>query len=136
MAAVSGRSLRIKYSSDGITYTAITGATSDNFTITVEGIPITDKDDAGVQTFIDTEIGTWAMEGSIEGILKSDTLMALIADPTGNFTHEFEVDIAGIGTFAGKFGITSFNPTGAEGAEAVTFTANLASSGTITYTAA
>lgn len=136
MAAVSGRSLRIKYSSDGTTYTAITGATSDNFTITVEGIPITDKDDAGVQTFIDDEVGTWAMEGSIEGILKDDTIMALIADPTGNFTHDFEVDIAGIGTFVGKFGITSFNPTGAEGAEAVTFTANLASSGTINYTAA
>lgn len=137
MAAVSGRSLRIKYSSDGgTTYTAITGATSDNFTITIEGVPITDKDDAGVQTFLDDEVGTWAMEGSIEGILKDDTLMALIADPTGNFTHDFEIDIAGIGTFEGKFGITSFNPTGAEGAEAVTFTANLASSGTITYTTA
>lgn len=136
MPAVSGRSLRIKYSSDGTTYTAITGATSDNFTITVEGIPITDKDDAGVQTFIDGEGGTWAMEGSVEGILKDDTLMALIADPTSDFTHDFQIDIAGIGTFEGKFGITSFNPTGAEGAEAVTFTANLASSGTITYTAA
>jgi len=135
MAAVAGRALRIKYSADGTTYTAITGATSDNFTITKEGIPITDKDDAGVQTFIDDAVGTWAMEGGIEGILKDDTIMALVSSTT-QFTYDFEIDIAGIGTFEGKFGITSFNPTGAEGAEAVTFTANIASSGTITYTAA
>ena len=135
MAAIAGRKLRIKYSSDGTTYTAITGATSDGFTITKEGVTITDKDDAGVQTFIDDEVGTWAMEGTIEGILKDDTILALAADAT-TFTHDFEIDIAGIGTFEGKFAITSFNPTGPEGAEPVTFTANLASSGSITYTAA
>ena len=114
MPALAGRALRIKYDS-GAGAVAIVGSTSDNFTITKEGINITDKDDAGVQTFLDDAVGTWAMEGSIEGILKDDTLMALLESTTQ---------------------VTSFNPTGAEGAEAVTFTANLASSGEITYTPA
>lgn len=134
MAAVAGRALRIKYNS-GLGAVAISGATSDNFTITKEGIEITDKDDVGVQTFISDAVGKWAMEGGIEGVLKDDTLLALMAD-VDQFTYDFEVAIAGIGTFVGEFGISSFNPTGAEGPEAVTFTANLQSSGTITYTAA
>jgi len=135
MAALAGRNLRIKYD-DGSGAVAMVGATSENFTITVEGINITDKDDAGVQTFISDTKGTWAMEGGIEGVLKDDTLLALIADPTGNFSEDFEIDIAGIGTFTGQFGLTSFNPTGGMGAEAVTFTANIVSNGSITYTAA
>jgi len=132
MPAIPGRDLRIAIGS-GVGAAVIVGSTSDNFTITVEGISITDKDDVGVQTFIDNEIGTWAMEGSIEGVLKDDSLMSVIADPTGNFTQDMEITVGNIGTFAGKFGITSFNPTGSEGAEAVTFTANIVSSGTITY---
>lgn len=135
MAAAAGRALRIKYSSDGITYTAITGATQDGFTITREGINITDKDDSGVQTFIDDAVGTWAMEGSIEGVLKDDTLMALL-EATDNFTADFQVEVAALGTWEGKFGITNFNPTGADGTTPITFTATLVSSGTITYTAA
>jgi predicted secreted protein len=135
MAALAGRGLRIKYSADGITYTAIVGSTSDNFSITKEGINITDKGDAGVQTFIDDAVGTWAMEGGFEGVLKDATIMALV-NSTTQFTYDFQVDIAGIGTYEGKFGITNFNPTGAEGAEAVTFTATLVSSGTIAFTAA
>lgn len=135
MAALAGRGLRIKYSADGSTYTAIVGSTSDNFSITKEGINITDKGDAGVQTFIDDAVGTWAMEGGFEGILKDATIMALV-NSTTQFTYDFQVDIAGIGTYEGKFGITNFNPTGAEGAEAVTFTATIVSSGAITFTAA
>jgi len=134
MAAAAGRALRIKYSSDGTTYTAISGSTSDGFSITREGVNITDKDDDGVQTFIDTTVGTWAMEGNIEGVLKDDTLMALLT-PTGNFTADFEVDVAALGTWEGKFGITNFNPTGADGTTPMTFTATLTSSGSITYTA-
>lgn len=134
MAAAAGRALRIKYSSDGITYTAITGATQDGFTITREGINITDKDDSGVQTFLDSDVGSWAMEGTIEGVLVDDTLMDILKS-TDNFTAEFQVDVAAIGTWEGKFGITSFNPTGADGNTPITFTATLTSSGAISYTA-
>lgn len=138
MPALAGRDFRIKYSSDGVTYTAIAGSTSDNFTINVEGIDITTKDDDGVRTFLGGagNKGTWNMDGGIEGVLKDDTLLARVADPTTDFLEEFELEILGIGTFAGQFGISSFNPTGGMGAEAVTFTANLQSSGTPTYTPA
>ena len=133
MAAAAGRALRIKYDS-GAGGVAIVGSTSDGFTITREGINVTDKDDVGIQTFLDNDIASWSMEGSIEGVLKDDTLMALVQSDS-NFTADFEVDVAAIGTWAGKFGITNFNPTGADGATPITFTATLVSSGDITYTA-
>lgn len=134
MVAVAGRALRVKYDS-GAGLVAIVGETSGNFSINKEGINITDKDDAGVQTFINDAVGVWSMEIGFEGIVKDDTILAIMADES-QFTYDFEVEIAGIGAFAGKFGITNYNPTGAEGAEAVTASGTLVSSGTITYTAA
>lgn len=136
MAAMAGRALRIKISLDGgTTYTAIVGSTSDNFTITKEGINITDKDDAGVQTFIDDAVGTWAMEGGWEGIIKDADLIEFMND-VDQFTYDAEIDVGGLGTYSGKFGIATTQVTGAEGAEAATFQGTIASSGTITFTAA
>lgn len=139
MPALAGRDFRIKYSSDGgTTYTAVAGSTQDNFTINTEGIDITDKDDSGVRTFLAGagNKGTWNMEGGIEGVLKDSTLLAEVADPTSDFLLDFQFELAGIGTFEGTFGISSYNPTGPAGAEAVTFSATLMSSGTPTFTPA
>lgn len=134
MAALAGRALRIKISLDGgTTYTSIVGSTSDNFTITKEGINITDKDDIGVQTFIDDAVGSWSMEGGWEGVIKDDNLVTFMAD-VGQFTYDAQVAVGGLGTFEGLFGITSMQVTGAEGSEAVTFQGTIVSSGTITYT--
>jgi predicted secreted protein len=136
MAGMAGRAIRIKVSDDGgTTYTAIEGSTSDDFSITREGINITDKDDLGVQTFIDDAIGTWAMSGSFEGILKSDTMLANF-NSTTQFTLDCEILVGGLGTYAGKFGFTECSVTGAEGAEAATISGSVVSSGTITYTSA
>lgn len=136
MAAMAGRALRIKISTDGgTTFTAINGSTSDNFTVTKEGIEITDKDDVGVQTFIDDAVGKWSMAGGFEGVLKDDVLIEFMAD-VDQFTYDCEILVGGLGTWAGKFGLTDLNPTGAEGPEGVTYTGSLASSGTITYTGA
>lgn len=133
MAAFGGRGLRIRISLDGgTTYTAITGSTSDNFEITKSGIPITDKDDLGVQTFIDDEVGEWAMSGGWEGIVKDTNLIAFMND-TGQFTYDAEVAVGGLGTYTGKFGITSTQVSGAEGAEAATYQGTIVSSGTITF---
>ena len=134
MPAFAGRALRIKISLDGgTTYTAIVGSTSDNFTITKAGIAITDKDDAGVQTFIDDAVGEWAMSGGFEGICKNDDLLTFMND-VDQFTYDCQIDVGGLGTFEGKFGITSYGVTGAEGTEPGTVSGELASSGTITYT--
>lgn len=136
MAGMAGRAIRIKVSGDGgTTYTAIEGTTSDDFSITREGINITDKDDAGVQTFIDDAIGTWAMSGSFEGILKSDVILDLY-NSTTQFTIDCEILVGGLGTYAGKFGFTECSVTGAEGAEAATISGSVVSSGPITYTGA
>ena len=133
MAALAGRALRIKISLDGgTTYTSIVGSTSDNFTITKEGINVTDKDDEGVQTFINDAVGTWAMSGGFEGVMKNDDLLVLMNDET-TFAYDCQVAIAGFGTYEGMFGITDLNPTGAEGSEAVTFTGSIVSSGKPTY---
>lgn len=134
MAAAAGRDLRIKYD-PGTGAVVIAGATSDNFSITREGINITDKDDLGVQTFIDDAIGTWAASGSVSGNLV-DTTLLLLANSETAFTADFEVQVAGLGTYAGSWGITEFSTEGAEGAETMTFSCSLVSSGSLVFTAA
>ncbi|MDH5796932.1 MAG: phage tail protein [Paracoccaceae bacterium] len=136
MAAAAGRAIRIAFDADGAgagAAIAIVGSTKDNFEITKEGINVTDKDDAGVQTFIDDVVGTWAMSGGVDGFLKDTTILALMND-TSQFTHTMEVAVAGLGTYRGLFAITNFKVDGPEGAEAATFSFQITSSGTITFT--
>lgn len=135
MAATSGRAIRIKIDADGAgpgAAVAIVGSTQDNFEIAREGINVTDKDDAGVQTFLD-EVGTWAMSGGVEGILKDTTILDLVQQGD-TFTQTMEIQVAGLGTFRGQFGITNFSVTGPNGSDPATFTMQIASSGTITFT--
>ncbi|QDP54149.1 MAG: putative tail tube protein [Prokaryotic dsDNA virus sp.] len=134
MAAKPGRALRIKYDS-GSGAAVIAGARTDNFTINREGIDITDKDDAGVRTML-AETGTFSIDASVEGVLKDDTLLALAADPTQTSLYDFEIDAAGFGTFTGSWYLANFDASGAEGTDPTTFTANIQSSGTVTYTSA
>ena len=134
MAAFAGRDLRIKYDSGGGA-AVIAGAQSGSFSWSLEGIDITDKDDVGVRTMLN-DIGTKALDLSVEGVMKDDTLLALAAAATtGAALHDFEVAVGALGTLAGSFFISSFENTGAEGAEATTFTCALQSAGAITYTA-
>ena len=136
MAAAAGRAIRIALDADGAgagLAADIVGSTQDNFEITKEGINITDKDDAGVQTFLDSAVGTWAMSGGVEGILKDTTIRDLM-DAGDAFTATMEITVAALGTYRGLFGITIFSVTGQEGAEPATFSMQIASSGTITFT--
>lgn len=134
MAASAGRDLRIKYD-PGAGAVAIAGARSDNFTINREGIDITDKDDAGVRAML-AETGTFSIDATVEGVLKDDTLLALAVDHTQTSLYDFEIDVSGLGTFTGTWYLGNFDVTGADGTDPTTFTANIQSSGTITYTAA
>lgn len=136
MAGMAGRAIRIKVSGDGgTTFTAIEGSTSDDFSITREGANITDKDDLGVQTFIDDVIGSWSMSGSFEGILKTDTILENY-NSTTQFTLDCEILVGGLGTYAGKFGFTECSVTGAEGTDPSTISGSVVSSGVIAYTSA
>lgn len=137
MAAIAGRKLRIMYDSGGTGGAAvIAGARTDNLTINREMIDITDKDDLGVRQFLDGDMGVWSMDANVEGVLTDSTLIALAMDttpPTGGY--DFEIQMPGIGTFTGAWALGNFELTGEEGANPVTFSCGILSSGTITFTA-
>ena len=129
MAKTAGRKVRIK--SGG---TAIAGALTDALTINREHIEITDKDDAGIRTFLD-EIGTFSMSMTCSGRLDGLVLLNIAEDPT-DVLNSFVFEIESVGTFTGNFGITTFEIGGEDGANAATFSATFESSGTITWAAA
>lgn len=132
MAAAAGRKLRIKYD-PGTGAVVIAGARTDSLTINNEIIDITDKDDAGVRTLLD-DIGLSSISLSVEGVLQDDILQGLARGAgDGSSLHDFEIAVAAIGTYSGSFAIMSFGASGADGAEAMTFTAALESSGAIAF---
>jgi predicted secreted protein len=128
MAKTAGRKVRIK--SGG---TAIAGALTDALTINREHIEITDKDDAGIRTFLD-EIGTFSMSMTCSGRLDGLTLLNIAEDST-DVLNSFVFDIDSVGTFTGNFGITTFEIGGEDGANAATFSATFESSGVIVWAA-
>jgi predicted secreted protein len=129
MAALAGRHVRIS-----IGATAIAGAQVDEMTINREHIDITDKDDEGVRHLLD-EIGTWAMDLTCSGIVKNDAIAEWSSDPQ-TVLQTLTIDIDGIGSYTGDFGMTNATFGGNDGAEAATFSASFSSSGAIAYTAA
>lgn len=131
MAAEAGRDLRIEYSSDGLTYAVVAGARTDSLTFNNEAIDITDKDDAGVRTYLD-DIGVKSMSLSCTGVCTASTFAALAAAAgSGTALHDFRVAFGSFATYTGSFFITSFEATG-EQADTITFTMSLESSGAIT----
>lgn len=131
MAAEAGRDLRIEYSSDGSTYNAVAGARTDSLTFNNEAIDITDKDDAGVRTYLD-DIAVKSMSLSCTGVATAPTFSALAAAAaSGTALHNFRVAFGSFATYTGSFFITSFEATG-EQADTITFTMSLESSGAIT----
>ncbi len=132
MAAAAGRKLRIKYD-DGGGADVIAGAQTGSLTINNEMIDITDKDDLGIRTLLD-DIGVTSIALSCDGVTKDDILAGLargVGD--GTSLNDFEIDIASLGTYSGSFFITSYADSGAEGAEAITFTCSFESSGAVTF---
>jgi len=133
MAAEAGRKLRIKLDL-GSGAVAVVGAQTDNFTINNEPIDITDKDDLGIQTLLNG-IGKKSFEMTAEGVLKDAGVFALVqAAADGTSLHAHETMVGGLGTLAGTVFLGSFQASGAEGPEAITFTVNMMSSGAQTWT--
>lgn len=125
MAALSGRKLRIKKGS-----TAIAGARTDSLTINNEPVDITDKDDLGWRTML-SEAGVRSVDATVEGVIIDDVLIEAVM--ASNLISAYTVEIDGIGDFTADWFISSLE-LGGEQADAVTFTANIQSSGTVTYT--
>jgi predicted secreted protein len=133
MAAEAGRKVRIEYSANGTDWNVIAGARTDGITINNEMIDATDKDDAGVRTLIN-DIGVQSFAMSCEGVLKDTTLSDLALNTTEDAAlHDLRINIGALGTFTGTWFIPSFEISGAEGAEVMTFTASFESSGAVTF---
>ena len=128
MAAVSGRKLRIKKGS-----TVVAGARTDNLTINNEPIDITDKDDAGWRTML-ADVGVRSIDADVEGVLIDSALIAVAMGAASGLLAAWTIEIEGIGSFTGDWYLASFALAG-EQADATTFTANIQSSGTMTFTA-
>jgi TP901-1 family phage major tail protein len=131
MAAEAGRDLRIEYASDGTTFAVVAGARTDSLTFNNEAIDITDKDDAGVRTYLD-DVSLKSMSLSCTGVATVSTYAALAAAAgSGTALHAFRVAFGSFATYTGSFFITSLEATG-EQADTITFTLSLESSGAIT----
>lgn len=129
MAALAGRKVRVQ-----IDTTNVAGATSDSITINREHIDATNKDDAGVRKLLG-EIGLHSMSMSCSGVLVDDALAIWASDPAVVLKSMTFV-VTGIGTFAGSFGLSSYEPGGDDGPNAATFSAAFESAGAISFTAA
>ena len=130
MTAEAGRDLRISYNA-GAGMAVVAGARTDSLTFNSEAIDITDKDDAGVRTYLD-DIAVKSMSLSCTGVAKASTFAALAAAAgSGAALHSFQVEFGSFATYTGEFFITSFEATG-EQADTITFTMSLESSGAIT----
>lgn len=127
MAAASGRLLLIKKGA-----TAVAGARTDNLTINNEPIDITDKGDAGWRTLL-ADAGVRSVDADIEGVLIDSTLLAIAVGAGSGLLEAWTLEVAGIGDFDGDFFLSSIALSG-DKEDAITFTANIQSSGAITFT--
>jgi predicted secreted protein len=128
MAAQSGRKMRIKKGA-----TAIAGARTDNLSINNEPVDITDKDDAGWRTML-ADVGVRSVDADVEGVLIDSTIIAVAMGAGSGLLAAYTVEIDGIGSFTGDWFLSAMT-LGGEQADSVTFTANIQSSSTITFTA-
>ena len=130
MSALSGRKIIIKKGNPGV---KVAAARSKSITINNEPIDITSDDDQGVRQLLEGvgEQAERSMDLSIEGVTKDATFLADIT--TGANVDDYEIEIPGIGTFTGKFFLTSTALT-APYNDATTFTAELQSTGPFTFT--
>ena len=136
MAKQKGRAMLLKISDGAGVFTAFAGLTSKSLEINNERIDVTTPDPVTPEGEMWTETldgvksvsvsGDGQMvEGENEGRLVTIAMSAAAED-------DFEVVVPGLGTFAGRFAVN----VGYNGAEDMTFSITLASTGKITFTAA
>jgi predicted secreted protein len=123
MTANSGRLLRIWV--DG---KPVSGARADNIQINNEPIDQTDKDDHGWRRFVPDAVGARAVSLTVEGVMKTDTLLAAVIGDNTALLKACSVYVQGFAGFGGDFHLNNLE-IGAEQADTTTFSATLESSG-------
>jgi predicted secreted protein len=133
MAANAGRALLIAYD-PGTGAVDILGQTTGTITVNREPIDITTKSDDGVRTLL-ADLGTFGIDIAMEGVMEDTVLAALGFDDAPTALYDFDVTIGNLGTLSGSWFLGNFEVTGEDGANAITFSTTLMSSGSVTFTA-
>lgn len=124
----SGRQLTI--SRNG---TVIAGVRTKSFTVNGAPVDITTDDDEGYRTLL-AESGEQQIDASVEGLLKNDTLLSAMVAGTA-LIEDGVITLPSGATITGDFRLNSME-VGGEYKDAVTFTAELQSTGEFSFTPA
>lgn len=132
MAAGLGRTVRVERSADGSApWTVVAGSRNDRMSVQRDGVDITDKDVNGWRQLLG-EVPNVAVDITMEGVLKDETLINDSLDPnTALFNYrltftQFSKSATGLWALSN----CEFN---AENNDVTMFTAQLQSSGVITW---
>ena len=128
MVANVGRKLTIKR--DG---TVIAGVRTKNFTINNEAIDVTTDDDDGYRRLLE-ESGEKQIDITVEGLTKDDNLIEAAANGT-TLIEPYTIELPSGASIEGDFRLNNVEQ-GAEYNEAITFTAEIHSTGEWTFTPA
>lgn len=113
--------------------TTIASVRTKTVTINNEAVDITSDDDSGFRTLLETP-GQKQIDMSVEGLTSDDVLLDKAANGT-SLIEEYTITLPSGATIVGDFRFNNME-IGAEYNAAITFTAELQSSGEYTYTAA
>lgn len=126
MPASSGRELVLKRGT-----TIVAGVRTKAMAITRAGIDVTSDDDAGFRTMLG-EPGQLELNVSVSGVTKDDVLRADAVN--GVVLQAYTLEFEDGSTVTGNFFLATYTETGTYN-EAVTFEAEIQSSGEFTFTA-
>jgi len=132
MSALVGRKITFTPTSGGA---PVIGLRAKSIKLNNEPIDITTDDDSGFRTLLNADPAERSIDMSVEGILKDNALIQLASAGGSMLISEYEMNIPGIGKFTGDFYFGSME-IGAEYNDAVTFSAEIQSSGEYTFTEA
>lgn len=113
--------------------TTIASVRTKTATINNEAIDITTDDDTGYRTLLE-EPGQKQIDLSVEGLTSDDTLIDKAANGS-SLIEEYTITLPSGATIVGDFRLNNLE-LGAEYNAAITFTAEIQSSGSYTFTAA
>jgi predicted secreted protein len=132
MPKISGRKVLL-YKGTGGSAALVAGGRETGVSINNEPIDITDKSDDGWRTLL-ADPSVRSVDISMEGLFDAATYLSLGVGVVSGLTDDFEVRFDLVGTFAGKFMLSTVG-AGTPHNDAVTQSLTLVSSGVITWTA-
>jgi predicted secreted protein len=130
MSALVGRKVTFTPTAGG---TPVTGMRTKTITLNNEPIDITSDDDEGFRRFLGADPAERSIDMSVDGVTKDTALIELAAAGGNQLISEYTLDFQGLGSFVGDFFIGSIE-LGAPYNDAVTFSANIQSSGPFLFT--